>query len=235
MAMDDSPDATAPLDDGAEPPQETPLERGHSILGPLAAYLGLAASPGFVASEQAKRMAIHHEIVRARRGLLPPGELPPKETTPLDPSTVSRITAKVRGKAVLSREISPGQGTQVYEALLAMSEEHGRTLVVTCHMRDGSKQRYRGHGTRLAAKTTHVPSFVVDPAPEVLHEPPHQWTAGELAAIQTKTRREPVLVMVLGWNATGSKVRYRLLDDDGAPTGPSRSVRPHRLSIPEVA
>lgn len=63
----------------------------------------------------------------------------------VDPLQVERVTAKLKGLKVLDGPI-----VEVAQRMLDMIEKHGRDLVIGFKMRDGTKQRWRGNGVRLA-------------------------------------------------------------------------------------
>lgn len=62
----------------------------------------------------------------------------------LDPKDVKRIVVKVGGKTKYMGAIAPEAGR-----MLRLMARHGRKMVVTCHMKDGTKRRYRGNGERI--------------------------------------------------------------------------------------
>lgn len=62
----------------------------------------------------------------------------------IDPSQVKRLTARVSGIKVYDGTISDGA-----QRMLDLIRDHGRSVGFTFHMRDGSKQRWRGNGQRV--------------------------------------------------------------------------------------
>jgi len=106
-----------------------------------------SASTVYRPKKVATRAEANAELLR-REGPLPPGEDP--GLTTLDPVMVKSITAKVRGKSVFRVPMHPALGDPLYRHLIELSKTHGRHLVVTVRMKDGSKRRYRGNGRRLA-------------------------------------------------------------------------------------
>lgn len=78
----------------------------------------------------------------------PPRQLrvdPEKDPMRVDPALVRRVVVKVRGKLRYDGPVGKEAG-----ALLTLLAAHGRNMVVTLHMLDGTKQRYRGNGARIA-------------------------------------------------------------------------------------
>jgi hypothetical protein len=67
-----------------------------------------------------------------------------KDPAEVTPANVERVVVKVAGKLRYNGPVTPAAGE-----LLTMLAAHGRRMVVTLHMRDGTKQRYRGNGARL--------------------------------------------------------------------------------------
>jgi hypothetical protein len=63
----------------------------------------------------------------------------------IDPARVKRVTAKVAGLTVYDGAISDGA-----QSMLDLIGKHGRAATFTFHMLDGSKQRWRGNGHRVA-------------------------------------------------------------------------------------
>lgn len=66
-----------------------------------------------------------------------------KDPTQVKHEDVKRITVRVAGKQRYNGPVTPAAGE-----LLTMLAVHGRKMVVTLHMNDGTKQRYRGNGSR---------------------------------------------------------------------------------------
>lgn len=62
----------------------------------------------------------------------------------IDPSQVIRLTARVKGIKVYDGPIAAGA-----QAMLDLMRVHGRAVTFTFHMRDGSKQKWRGNGNRV--------------------------------------------------------------------------------------
>lgn len=62
----------------------------------------------------------------------------------VDPAHVARVVVKIRGKKRYDGPVSSETGE-----LLNLHAAAGRKMVVTLHMRDGTKRRYRGNGKRL--------------------------------------------------------------------------------------
>lgn len=63
----------------------------------------------------------------------------------IDPARVKRVTAKVAGLTVYDGAISDGA-----QSMIDLIGKHGRAATFTFHMLDGSKQRWRGNGHRVA-------------------------------------------------------------------------------------
>ena len=62
----------------------------------------------------------------------------------VDPAEVERVVVKVRGKLRYNGPVTAKAGE-----LLTLTAAQGRKMVVTLHMRDGTKRRYRGNGAQL--------------------------------------------------------------------------------------
>lgn len=62
----------------------------------------------------------------------------------LDPTQVKRLTARVKGLRVYDGTISDGA-----QQMLDLMQTHGRDVVFVFHMKDGTKQQWRGNGTRV--------------------------------------------------------------------------------------
>lgn len=62
----------------------------------------------------------------------------------LDPRWVHRIVARVGKRTFYDGPVNPAAGQ-----MLAVLQEHGRRLKVTCWMKDGTKRIYRGNGKRI--------------------------------------------------------------------------------------
>jgi hypothetical protein len=66
-----------------------------------------------------------------------------KDPAQVNHKDVRRIVVKVGGKQRYNGPVTPAAGE-----LLTMLAAHGRKMVVTLHMHDGTKRRYRGNGSR---------------------------------------------------------------------------------------
>jgi hypothetical protein len=63
----------------------------------------------------------------------------------LDVFDVKRLVARVKGMKVFDGPIS----TNAAQQMLDLIEAHGREILFIFHMKDGTKQQWRGNGTRL--------------------------------------------------------------------------------------
>jgi hypothetical protein len=61
----------------------------------------------------------------------------------VSPASVRRVVVRVGGKLRYSGPVTPAAGE-----LLTLLAAHGRKMVVTLHMHDGTKSRYRGNGAQ---------------------------------------------------------------------------------------
>lgn len=95
--------------------------------------------------DAAMRIWIQGPEIAALQSSLVGRILAKRKGTALDPFDVKRLVARVKGMKVYDGPMLPDAAQQMLDLIQA----HGREILFVFHMNDGTKQQWRGNGTRL--------------------------------------------------------------------------------------